>query len=176
MVVDAIKSEYKKYYTLIELAVDQISEDNIHKIFRNDGNSIAIIIRHISGNLKSRFTNFLTEDGEKIWRNRDTEFESTNESKLTLMTELGKSFKIVYNELGNLSDDNLNRTISIRGKALTVVEALERSLAHTAYHTGQVVLMAKFYAGENWKTLSIPKGKSEEYNKNPIKEKKPSKQ
>ena len=144
MVVDAIKSEYKKYYTLIELAVDQISEDNIHKIFRNDGNSIAIIIRHISGNLKSRFTNFLTEDGEKIWRNRDTEFESTNESKLTLMTELGKSFKIVYNELGNLSDDNLNRTISIRGKALTVIEALERSLAYTAYHTGQVVLMAKF--------------------------------
>jgi uncharacterized damage-inducible protein DinB len=176
MVVDAIKSEYKKYYTLIELAVDQISDDNIHKIFGNDGNSIAIIIRHISGNLKSRFTNFLTEDGEKTWRNRDTEFESTNESKLTLMTELEKSFKIVYNELGNLSDDNLNRTISIRGKALTVIEALERSLAHTAYHTGQVVLMAKFYAGENWKTLSIPKGKSEEYNKNPIKEKKPSKQ
>jgi uncharacterized damage-inducible protein DinB len=171
MVVEAFISEYERYKSLTELAVEQVSQEDFISLFGDDGNSIAIILKHLAGNLKSRFTNFLVEDGEKPWRDRDSEFEEEKKLKSELIADLNNAFQIVFNELNKLSDDKLNRTVVIRGNELTVAEALSRSLAHTSYHVGQIVLMAKLYAGNNWKSLSIPKGKSREYNFNPSKEK-----
>lgn len=175
MIIEAIKSEYERYKSLAELAVEQVNENEFHKIFGDDGNSIAILMNHLSGNLKSRFTNILTEDGEKSWRDRDSEFEALDETKSVFLKNWNEAFEILFGELKNLTDKDLNRTVKIRGNELTVADALERSLAHTSYHVGQIVLMAKLYVGAGWKTLSIPKGKSNNYNANPTKEKKPAK-
>ncbi len=173
MIIEAIKSEYERYKSLAELAVNQVNHEGIHKIFGEDGNSIAVIIKHLSGNLKSRFTSFLNEDGEKAWRNRDSEFEDENESSSKLFSDWNEAFEIVYNQLNSLTDNDLNKIVVIRKNELTVIEALERSLTHLSYHVGQIVLIAKSIAGKQWKSLSIPKGSSIDYNLNPTKEKKP---
>lgn len=173
MIIDSIISEYKRYKSLTELAVEQVNEEELHRQFGDDGNSIAIIIKHLSGNLKSRFTNFLTEDGEKSWRDRDNEFEDKNETSKELLAKWNEAFEILFKQLAALTDNNLSKIVKIRGNELTVAAALERSLAHTSYHVGQIVLMAKLYAGKQWKTLSIAKGGSKEYNVNPVKEKQP---
>ncbi len=173
MIIEAIKSEYERYKSLAELAANQITKEEFHKPLGEDGNSIAIIMKHLSGNLKSRFTNFLTEDGEKSWRNRDSEFEEENESASELFSDWNEAFEVLFKQLNLLTDNDLGKTIMIRGNELTVASALERSLSHLSYHVGQIVLIAKWIAGKNWKTLSIPKGNSKEYNKNPTKEKKP---
>ena len=175
MILEEILAEYRRYQSMAELAVAQISEKDVQKIFGDEGNSIEIIMNHVSGNLRSRFTNFLTEDGEKLWRNRDSEFEEQNKTKEQLLADWKESFEIVFKEVGSLTIEALNNKIKIRGNELTVSAALERSLAHTSYHVGQIVLLAKFFAGNKWKTLSIPKGKSQEYNSNPTKEKIPNK-
>jgi uncharacterized damage-inducible protein DinB len=175
MIIEAIKSEYERYKSLAELAVEQVNENDFHKIFGDDGNSIAIIMNHLSGNLKSRFTNFLTEDGEKSWRDRDSEFEELNQSKSFFVKNWNEAFAVLFNELKNLTDKDLNKVVKIRGNELTVADALERSLAHTSYHIGQIVLIAKLFAGTGWKTLSIPKGKSNNYNTIQQKKKSPLK-
>jgi hypothetical protein len=136
-----------------------------------DGNSIAMIVRHVGGNLASRFTDFLTSDGEKPWRNRDNEFEEGGYSRAEVQEAWKTGFDIVERELGRLTEDDLRREVAIRGVSLTVHEALCRSIAHTAMHTGQIILLAKIAAGAQWKTLSIPKGQSAQYNLNPTLEK-----
>jgi len=164
MLVESIKSEYLRYKNLGEKAIDQVPEEGLNKVFGDDNNSISVIVAHISGNLKSRFTDFLTTDGEKSWRNRDTEFEEINLSRNELIKKWNDGWSILLTTLDELTDDDLDKTITIRGKELSVAEALHRSLAHLSYHVGQIVLIARIIAGKNWKSLSIPRGGSENYN------------
>lgn len=171
MIIEAFKDEYIRYKKLAERSIDQLTEDEIHKVMGDDNNSVAIIVGHISGNLKSRFTDFLTSDGEKEWRHRDSEFEDNNLSKADIIIQLEEGWKVLIDTLDSLTDDDLNKTVTIRQKSLTVIEALTRSLAHTSYHVGQIITISKMILGKNWKTLSIPKGKSEDYNLNPTMEK-----
>lgn len=170
MIIAPIKSEYQRYKALAEAAIAQVRDADLHKVVGEENNSIAVIMNHISGNLKSRFTNFLTEDGEKPWRNRDEEFEEKGEDRAALFKKWEEAWKTLFHELEALQASDLSKLVRIRGKELTVSEALQRSLAHAAYHAGQIVLLARIHTGKNWKSLSIPRGKSQEYNLNPTKE------
>lgn len=173
MIIESIKSEYQRYKSGAEMAIVQVKDDDLHKVFGEDGNSIAVIMNHISGNLKSRFTNFLTEDGEKSWRNRDEEFEEKLEDRTILLKKWDEAWRILFDEINSLKDSDLGKVVRIRGKELTVSDALQRSLAHVSYHVGQIVLLARTHVGSEWKSLSIPRGKSQEYNLNPTKERQP---
>ena len=174
MVIESIKSEYNRYKSLTELSVAQVKDEDLHKIIAGTENSIAILMNHLSGNLKSRFTNFLTEDGEKLWRNRDEEFEESNKNRDALLKDWNEAFGILLGELNKLTDADLSRKVKIRETELTVSDALTRSLSHLSYHVGQIVFIARQHVGANWKSLSIPKGKSQTYNLNSTKEKKPN--
>jgi len=171
MIVDSIKSEYLRYKTLGEGAIEQVQDDGINKVFGEDNNSITVITSHISGNLKSRFTDFLTTDGEKSWRKRDTEFFERNITREELTEKWNNGWKVLLETLAALSDSDLNKIVTIRNKELTVIEALHRSLAHTSYHVGQIVFIARTIVGKDWKSLSIPRGGSDKYNLNPDTEK-----
>jgi uncharacterized damage-inducible protein DinB len=171
MLMSSIISEYLKYKKFGEGAILQTPEDGLDKLFGDDNNSIAVIVSHISGNFKSRFTDFLTTDGEKPWRNRDTEFEGRKLSKAELLQLWDEGWLVLSTTLNELTDDDLDKTIFIRRKELTIAEALHRSLAHTSYHVGQIVFIARMILGEKWKSLSIPRGGSDKYNQNPDKEK-----
>lgn len=171
MIISSIKSEYLRYKKLGEGAIEQIPDDGINKVFGEDNNSIAVIVYHISGNLKSRFTDFLKTDGEKSWRKRDTEFFERNFTREELNEKWNEGWNVLMETLAILSDADLNKLVTIRKKELTVIEALHRSLAHTSYHVGQIVYIARTIIGKDWKSLSIPRGESVEYNKNPVKEK-----
>jgi hypothetical protein len=173
MVIDSIKNEYSRYKSQVELAIDQIQDADLHSVVREGGNTIAILMNHLSGNLKSRFTNFLNEDGEKPWRDRDQEFEELQEDRSTLLKNWKESWNILFDQLDKLSDSDLGKIIKIRNHELTVSDALIRSLSHLSYHAGQIVLVAKIHVGKGWKTLSVPIGQSKEYNLNPTKEKNP---
>ncbi|HJU88973.1 MAG TPA: DUF1572 family protein [Gemmatimonadaceae bacterium] len=166
-----IESEYRRYRALGEKAMSQLSDHALNRIAATDGNSIAMVVRHLSGNLLSRFTDFLTTDGEKPWRNRDGEFETREYSRAETDQMWKDGWGVLERELASLTDDALRREVKIRQQSLTVQEALLRSLAHAAYHVGQMVLLARIFAHEEWKSLSIPKGKSEEYNRAPTLEK-----
>jgi uncharacterized damage-inducible protein DinB len=174
MIIESIKLEYQRYKSLAEMAFAQVKDDDLHKMLGEDGNSIAVIMNHISGNLKSRFTNFLTEDGEKSWRNRDTEFEEELEDRPALLKKWDASWEILFDEINSLNDSELGKVVRIRGKELTVSDALHRSLAHVANHVGQIVLMARIHVGREWTSLSIPRGKSQDYNLAPTKERQPN--
>ena len=171
MIVNSIKSEYLRYKTLGEGAIAQITNEGINKVFGEDNNSIAVIVYHISGNLKSRFTDYLTTDGEKSWRKRDTEFFERNFTREELTKKWDDGWKVLLDTLAALSDSDLNKVVTIRNKELTVIEALHRSLAHISYHVGQIVFIARSIVGKDWKSLSIPRGGTVEYNKNPTMEK-----
>ena len=171
MITSSIKSEYLRYKKLGEGAIEQLPDNGINQVFGNDNNSIAIIVYHIAGNLKSRFTDFLTTDGEKSWRKRDTEFIERNPTRDELTEKWNGGWNILLNSLAELSESDLNNVVTIRNKELTVIEALHRSLAHTSYHVGQIVFIARTIVGKDWKSLSVPKGGSDIYNLNPDKEK-----
>lgn len=148
--------EYGKYRALGEKAMAQVTDDALNRALAPNGNSIAIIVRHVSGNLVSRYTDFLTTDGEKPSRNRDGEFADGTFTRAELVEAWKRGFDLVNHQLGNLTDGDLERTVIIRGAGLTVHEALCRSLAHTASHVGQIILLARILAGTTWTTLSIP--------------------
>src|SRR4051812_29362049 len=172
MLIKNFIDEYGKYRAMGEKAMSQVSDDALNAIPVADGNSIAMLARHVGGNLASRFTDFLASDGEKPWRNRDSEFdEGDGYSRADVERTWAKGFDVLTAELSRLSDSDVGKRVTIRGAELTVHEALCRSLAHVAMHTGQIILLAKIAAGESWKTLSIPKGKSADYNKDPKLEK-----
>ena len=171
MLITDFIDEYGRYRAMGEKAMAQVSDADLNHIPVGDGNSIAMIARHVGGNLTSRFTDFLTSDGEKPWRNRDGEFADGPFERGDVEATWKRGFDTVAAELGKLSDTDLDRTITIRGAELRVHEALCRSLAHAAMHIGQIILLAKIAAGANWQTLSIPKGKSGDYARNPGMEK-----
>jgi hypothetical protein len=159
-----IRRSYQNYRTLAERAIAQVSDDQLRIALDAEDNSIAVIMQHVAGNLRSRFRDFLTTDGEKPDRNRDAEFEPrTAIERATLLAEWNAAWEIVMGELNALTADDLTRTVQIRGEAFAVIEALNRSVLHTAYHVGQIVFLAKHLAGDHWNSLSIPKGRSAEF-------------
>ena len=163
-VIQSLTDEYKRYKALAEAAVGQIGDEELTQLGPSGGNSIDMLLRHLAGNLQSRFTDFRTSDGEKPWRQRDDEFETASLSRAALLEQWERAWAVVLSEVGKLSDADLGETVTVRRQPLRIDEALHRSLAHTAYHVGQIVYLAKEMRGEGWRTLSIPKGKSAEYN------------
>ncbi len=163
-VIQSLVDEYRRYKALADAAIAQVGDEELGYAGHDGGNSIEMLIRHIAGNLKSRFTEFRTSDGEKPWRHRDDEFESAGLSRTELLQAWDDSWSVLFVELEKLGDGDLSSTVTVRRQPLRIDEALHRSLAHTAYHVGQIVFMAKAMRGGGWRTLSIPKGKSEEYN------------
>jgi uncharacterized damage-inducible protein DinB len=165
--VNAIRAEYMRYKSLAEAAIRQLSEPELSIAGPSGGNSIAVICWHLSGNLRSRFTDFLTSDGEKPWRQREEEFATRTVSREELLAKWEQGWQAVLGTLDNLSDDQLGQTVTIRGQGMRVHEALQRSVAHAAYHVGQIVYLAKSLRGNEWSYLSIPPGGSDAYNKDP---------
>lgn len=147
-----------------EKAMIQVEDKRLFWCFNNDSNSIAIMVQHVSGNMMSRFTNFYEEDGEKSWRNRDREFEHILTSRMDMMEVWEKGWMTFFNILNNLRDLDLERTVYIRSEPHSVMEALNRQLAHYSYHIGQIVFLSKMITDQDWKTLSIAKNKSGEFN------------
>lgn len=164
----SVRFEFSRLNSLAEKALVQISDDDFLSATGSDNNSIAIIVKHVGGNLRSRFSDFLMTDGEKPDRNRDREFEiSPNDNRESLMQAWQSGWKTLRDTLEQLQEDDLTRAVYIRGEAHTVTQAMNRSLTHLAYHVGQIVLLCKGYAGENWQTLSVAKGGSEQFRKKP---------
>lgn len=164
-IIESIRAEYLRYKTLADKAITQLSDAELCAEAPNGGNSIATICWHISGNFRSRFTDFLTTDGEKPWRAREEEFQARTVTRAALLAKLDEGWQVLLDALSNLSDDQLQRTVTIRQQPLLVHEALLRSLAHVSYHVGQIVYVAKATRGEDWASLSIPPGQSDEFNR-----------
>ena len=158
-----IRRTFRNYRSLAERAIAQVTDDQLLVALDADDNSIAVIMQHVAGNLRSRFRDFLTTDGEKPDRNRDGEFEARVQTRAALLADWNDGWDIVLRELEALTPDDLTRTVTIRAEAFSVFEALNRSVTHTAYHVGQVVFLAKHLAGASWTSLSIPKGKSADF-------------
>lgn len=169
--IDSIRAEYLRYKALAEAAIEQLSDDQLSAPGPNGGNSIAVISWHVAGNLSSRFTDFLTTDGEKPWRQREEEFKARTVTRPELLAKWSEGWDVLLGALSSLTDQQLQRTVTIRSQPLLVHEALHRSLAHLSYHVGQIVYVAKAMRGKDWKYLSIPPGKSDAYNQAPTSEK-----
>jgi uncharacterized damage-inducible protein DinB len=163
-IVESIRAEYLRYKGLAEAAIAQLSEAELSAQGPNGGNSIAVICWHISGNLRSRFTDFLTSDGEKPWRKREEEFQARTVTRSELDSKWDQGWDVLLATLATLTDEQLQLTVTIRGQSLHVHEALHRSLAHLSYHVGQIVYVAKSFRGKNWTYLSIPPGMSDAFN------------
>jgi hypothetical protein len=152
------------YKKLADRAMEQAPDDALFATLDAESNSIAIIVKHVAGNMRSRWTNFLTSDGEKPDRNRDMEFEVPPSSRAELLALWESNWKIVFDALSPLTDADLGRTIYIRGEAHSVMQAINRQIAHYAYHVGQIVYLAKHFSGQEWKALTVPRNKSAEFN------------
>ena len=166
-IIESIRGEYLRYKKLAEAAIAQVPDDRLATVLSEQSNSIVTICWHVSGNLKSRFTDFLSSDGEKPWRDRDAEFDPREVSRAELMKSWEDGWNALRGALDGLSDESLSQQVTIRGQELSVIEALHRSLAHTSYHVGQIVYLAREAAGAAWTSLSIPRGQSAAFNLNP---------
>ncbi len=173
-VIASLAAEFRRYKTLAEGAFNQLSLSELTETPPSGGNSVAVIGWHVAGNLTSRFTEFLTTDGEKPWRHRETEFAARSLTRDEFMEQWTKGWAVLFDALDHLSDASLDRPVTIRGRSMTVIEALHRSLAHVSYHVGQIVFQARARRGDAWRFLSIPPGQSEAYNRNPTLEKAPN--
>jgi hypothetical protein len=155
---------FRNYKALGDRALEQIADDRFHTLIDPGSNSVAVIVKHVAGNLRSRLGDFLTTDGEKPDRDRDAEFEGGSEvSRDEILRWWESGWTTALTTIESLTPDDLARTVTIRSEPFAVVEALNRIATHTAYHVGQIVLLAKHFAGDRWKTLSIPKGQSKRY-------------
>lgn len=161
----SVVKQFEYYKGLGDKTIDTLTFDELQKEFVEDSNSISIIVKHLVGNMLSRWTNFLTEDGEKEWRQRDLEFEDTYISKQALFNNWNTGWDCLFKAIKPLNESDLARIIYIRNQGHTLTEAINRQLAHYAYHVGQIVFLGKLLKGENWQSLSIPKGDSLKYNK-----------
>jgi uncharacterized damage-inducible protein DinB len=156
-----VRKAFGNYKALAERAIAKAPDDALHTELDANSNSIAVIVKHVAGNLRSRFRDFLTSDGEKPDRHRDTEFEMPDRvSREEMMRGWEESWSVVLGSLEALTPQDLTRTVQIRGEAFLVAEALNRSITHTAYHVGQIVYLARHFAGATWTSLSIPRGAS----------------
>src|ERR1035441_4169554 len=162
--LDEISRQFRGHKRMAEAAMAQLEDKDFFTTIDPESNSIAVLARHIAGNARSRFTAFLTTDGEKPDRFRDREFELTGKTtREDVLRWWEEGWATVFATLGSLEPEDLNRTVTIRQEPHTVVQALNRALAHYAQHTGQIVFLAKHLRSSQWRTLSIPKGKSEDY-------------
>lgn len=167
MPINYLKSARRQfdYYKLLgEKAMLQLEDEKLFYPANEASNSIAIIVQHLAGNMLSRWTNFLTEDGEKPWRERDEEFEIVLHTREEVLKLWENGWQCLFAALASITDEDLERIIFIRNEGHTVLEAINRQIAHYSYHVGQLVYIAKLLVGENWKSLSIPKRQSSSYN------------
>ncbi len=162
--ITSAKAQFEYYKLLGEKTFAQIPDEMLFWQYNNESNSIATIIKHLTGNMLSRWTDLLTTDGEKEWRNRDSEFENDIDTRADLMTVWQKGWSCLFEALNSLKENDLNTIIYIRNQGHTVIEAINRQLAHYPYHVGQIVFIGKMVANQNWTSLSIPKGNSTDYN------------
>jgi hypothetical protein len=162
--MNSIKSLFQYYKTLGGKTFDQLSDDELFHQFNEDSNSIGIIVNHLWGNMKSRWTDFLNSDGEKEWRNRDLEFEKVISTREELLIKWEDGWNTLFQAIDTIRPDNFEQKIYIRNQEHTIPEAINRQLGHYAYHVGQIVFIGKMIKGNQWKSLSIPKGKSGEFN------------
>lgn len=161
---DLFIKRFEYYKSLGDKTFDQLSDEQIFWQYNEESNSIGMIVKHIAGNMLSRWTKFLTEDGEKPWRNRDEEFVNTFTTKQEVIDFWEKGWKCFFDALEQITDDNVYATIYIRGEAHSVIDAVFRQLAHYPYHIGQIIYIAKMMKNDDWKTLSIARNKSQEFN------------
>jgi uncharacterized protein DUF1572 len=152
------------YKKLGDRAIEQCPDADLFTALDPESNSIAIIVKHLAGNLRSRWTDFLTTDGEKPDRDRDSEFESPAKTRAELTAQWESGWKCLLDSLAKLADEDLSRKVYVRGEAHSVVQAMNRSMTHCAYHVGQIVQLSKHFAGPEWTSLSIPRGRSAEFN------------
>ncbi len=162
--LESVIKQIAYYKNLADKTFSQLTEEQIFFQQNNESNSIAIIVKHIAGNMLSRWTNFFTEDGEKSWRNRDDEFVNTFASKEAMIAYWEKGWSTFSSTLNSLDEKDLERIIYIRNQGHTVTEAINRQICHYPYHIGQIVFLGKIHQNENWKSLSIPKNSSKQYN------------
>jgi hypothetical protein len=157
--------ELQKIKKLADKSIQQLSDEQLHATLDPEANSVAVLMRHMAGNMRSRWVDFMTADGEKPNRMRDREFEDPHQTRDELIAEWEHGWKCVFDALAPLNDADLQRTVVIRGEPHSVYKAISRQVAHYAGHAYQILLLAKHLSGANWKTLSIPRGQSEEFNR-----------
>jgi len=162
--LESIRKQFAYYKMLGEKTISQLSDEQLFWEYVTDSNSIATIVKHLWGNMRSRWTDFLTSDGEKEWRNRDGEFENDIQNRAELLQKWEEGWACLFHAINPLQTQDLDSIIYIRNQGHTVVEAINRQLAHYAYHVGQIVLIGKMLQGNEWTSLSIPKGNSKQFN------------
>lgn len=155
---------FRYYKKLADCAMAQVSDRKLFETIDPEANSIAVIVKHMVGNMRSRWSDFLTTDGEKPTRNRDSEFVDPPQTRQALLAEWEAGWAVLFAALDPLVDEDLERTVTIRGEAHSVMQAINRQLAHYPHHVGQIVLLAKHFAGSRWESLSIPRNRSAEFN------------
>jgi len=156
---------FRYYKTLAERAMDQVTDEQLYATLDGEMNSIAVVVKHMAGNMRSRWTDFLTTDGEKPDRDRDGEFVNPPATREALLQVWEDGWRLVFQALERLSDSDLGRTVTIRGEAHSVMQAVNRQMAHYANHVGQIVLLAKHFARERWQSLTVPRNRSTEFNR-----------
>jgi hypothetical protein len=157
-------AQFQYYKLLGEKTFAQLSDEQLYWQYNEESNSVAIIVQHMAGNMLSRWTDFLTTDGEKEWRNRESEFENDVKTREALLTLWNKGWQCLFDALASITEDHLEKEIFIRNQGHTVVEAINRQLAHYPYHVGQIVFIGKMICNNSWTSLSIPRGNSKSYN------------
>jgi uncharacterized damage-inducible protein DinB len=162
--LDEVMDRYRQYKDRCERAAARVSDDEFLSPFGRSPNSIAVLMKHVAGNLRSRWRDFLETDGEKRDRHRESEFSADGETRASVQAKWVEGWQVALDTLASLEPNDLARTITVRGQPLSVVQAIDRNLTHVAYHTGQIVQLARHFAGDAWQTLSIAPGKSEEFN------------
>jgi hypothetical protein len=163
-ILETCVAELHKVKRLADKAVEQLDDSQLWTRLDDESNSVAVIMRHMAGNMRSRWTDFLHADGEKPDRHRDQEFEDVRASRAELLAEWEDGWQRLFTALGSVTDDNLGDTIYIREEPHTIFKAVVRQIAHYAGHSYQILVVARHLKGRDWKTLSIPRGKSEEFN------------
>tara|TARA_B110000008_G_C16628639_1_gene427563 strand:+ start:38 stop:589 length:552 start_codon:yes stop_codon:yes gene_type:complete len=162
--LESVKKQFEYYKMLGEKTFEQIPEEKLFWQLNEESNSISMIVKHLNGNMLSRWTDFLTSDGEKEWRKRDEEFDNDIKTKIELLSKWNEGWECLFNAINALTKKDLENEIYIRNMGHSISEAINRQLAHYPYHIGQIVFIGKIIQNKNWNSLSIPKGKSKEYN------------
>lgn len=162
--IDSSRKQFLYYKQLGERTFDQLTDEDLLKRMTPESNSIAILVKHLWGNMMSRWTDFLISDGEKDWRERDKEFEDDIRTREEMLSKWNQGWGTLFSALDQLNEDNFTTTLFIRNQGHSVVEAINRQLCHYAYHIGQIVYIGTVIQGENWVSLSIPKGQSVAFN------------
>ena len=162
--LDSAKKQFAMYKALGEKAMQQIDDDQLNWAANEDSNSVATIVKHMWGNMMSRWTDFLTTDGEKPWRLRDTEFETDRPDRITILKWWDEGWQCLFSALDSIADNDLDKIIYIRNEGHTILEAVNRQISHYSYHVGQIVYISKLRSSDGWTSLSIPRNQSVSYN------------